>query len=103
LKIPSPWPTCAKPKLSSFHQDWHLFVLFPFLSIIIYFPHFPECKVCNSFWLILSCSYRQSLYLYHRHCLSPTNAPPCLILDNTRDQSDYELATIISFTLPIVG
>ena len=75
LKIPSFWPTCAKPELSSFHQDWHLFVLFLFLSIVIYFPHFTECMVCNSFWLILSHSDLQYLYLYHRHCHLPKATP----------------------------
>lgn len=75
LKIPSFLPTCAKQELSSFHQDWHLFVLFLFLSIVIYFPHFTECMVCNSFWLILSHSDLQSLYLYHRHCHLPKTTP----------------------------
>lgn len=67
LKIPSLSPTYAKPKLSSFHQVWHFFVLFLFLSIIIYFPHFSGCVIYNRFWLFASCSE----YLYHRHCLSP--------------------------------
>lgn len=66
FEIPSLWPTCAKPKLSSFHQGWHLFVRFLSFSIIIYFPHFPGCMVCNSFWLIFSCSYLQ-------FCISTTD------------------------------
>lgn len=81
LKIPSLWPTCAKPKLSPFHQDWHFFVLFLFFSIIIYFPNFPGHMVCNSFWLILSHSYLQSLYL----CQDTVAYPMplfCLILDD---------------------
>lgn len=80
LKIPSLWPTSAKPKLSSFHQEWHLFVQFPFLSIISHFPNFQGCLVCNSFWLTLSRSHLQSWCLCRRHCLLRGASSPVLLL-----------------------
>lgn len=81
LKILSLRPTCTKPKLSSFHQEWHLFVLFLFLSIIIHFTNFQGCMISNSFWLILS-------FLISHHSVYVTDTVtyskllPCLIHDN---------------------